>query len=76
MTNKSLVYVLWFVVAWLGYTVYKCEEENRRLFNIANDLKEQMEDQTRLIRTQQLYIEYLNNSAPTTPQPSPLHGPL
>ena len=73
MANRSLVYFLGFMVVWLAYIAYKCEEENRRLFNTATQLKEELEDQNRLIRTQQLYIEYLNGSRPLSNPTSPVH---
>ena len=76
MTNKGLVYFLWLLIALLSYSLYQSEEDNRRLFKIANDLKDQMEDQNRLIRTQQLYLEYFNYKDSLKPQTSPLHGPL
>ena len=76
MTNKGLVYFLWLLIALLSYSFYKSEEDNRRLFKIANDLQDQMEDQNRLIRTQQLYLEYFHHKNSLKPQTSPLHGPL
>jgi len=76
MTNKSLVYFLWLSIAILSYSLYKSEEENRRLFKIADDLQEQMKDQGKLIRTQQLYLEYFHNKQSSNPKTSPLHGPL
>jgi hypothetical protein len=76
MTNKSLVYFLCLVVALLAYSLYKSEEESRRLFKIAEDLQGQMHEQNLLIRKQQLFLEYFHNKNSLKPQASPLYGPL
>ncbi len=60
MNQTRLVYFFGFLIILLVYCLYKSEEESRRLYNIAEDLKFTTEEQNRLINTQRLYIEYLN----------------
>jgi hypothetical protein len=60
MNQTRLVYFFGFLIILLIYCLYKSEEESRRLYNIAEDLKFTAEEQNRLINTQRLYIEYLN----------------
>ena len=76
MTNKSLVYFLGLVIALLAYSLYKSEEESRRLFKIADDLQDQVQDQNLLIKKQQLFLEYFHNKSSLNPQPSPINGPI
>lgn len=68
MNQTRLVYFVVFLIIILLYCLYKSEEENRRLYNIAEDLKFTTEEQNRLINTQRLYIEYLNRQ-----DASPIH---
>ena len=68
MNQTRLVYFFVFLIIILLYCLYKSEEENRRLYNIAEDLKFTTEEQNRLINTQRLYIEYLNRQ-----DASPIH---
>ena len=60
MNQTRLVYFFGFLIILLIYCLYKSEEESRRFYNIAEDLKFTTEEQNRLINTQRLYIEYLN----------------
>ena len=60
MNQTRLTYFLGFLIIILGYALYKCEEETRRLYNLAEDLKFTTDEQNRLINTQRLYIEYIN----------------
>ena len=68
MNQTRLVYFFGFLIILLIYCLYKSEEESRRLYNIAEDLKFTTEEQNRLINTQRLYIEYLNRQ-----DASPIH---
>ena len=68
MNQTRLVYFFGFLIILLIYCLYKSEEESRRLYNIAEDLKFTTEEQNRLIKTQRLYIEYLNRQ-----DASPIH---
>jgi len=68
MNQTRLTYFLGFLIILLIYCLYKSEEESRRFYNIAEDLKFTTEEQNRLINTQRLYIEYLNRQ-----DASPVH---
>jgi len=73
MTNQSLVYFFGVIIVILSYSLYKSEEENRRLFNIATDLNAKMSEQTSVIRTQQLYLEYLYSKQSLQSSSSPIN---
>ncbi len=71
--DKSLVYFLFFIVAWLSYNLYLQDVENERLFKIARDERERTARQLEIINAHKLYIELLeheiNKSSPIQGRP-------
>jgi amino acid permease len=61
VTDRSLIYFLFFLVIYFGYTLYEQDQESERLFKIASDQQGTIEKLREAIDSQKVYIELLES---------------
>ena len=59
MLNQNLIHFLFFLVILLSYFLYEESEENQRLYQIAVDSEQSIEDLKKAIQAQQNYTKQL-----------------
>ena len=59
MTDRTLTYFLFFLIIYLGYTLYEKDQEAEHLFKIAKDQQDAIIKQTQAIEAQKVYIKLL-----------------
>ena len=61
MADRSLLYFLFFLIVYFGYSLYEQSLESDRLFNIAKDQQQTIIKQSEAIQAQMFYIKLLES---------------
>ena len=61
MADRSLTYFLFFIIIYLGYSLYEQDQEAERLFKIAKDQQQAIVEQGEAIQIQKFYIKLLES---------------
>jgi len=61
VADRSLLYFLFFLIVYFGYSLYEQSLESDRLFNIAKDQQQTIIKQSEAIQAQMFYIKLLES---------------